>query len=103
MLMVHVWLVLTIALPAIQLDRDTVMLEDALLDTLGCELTNALNACLDALYARPPTSALALHAKPEPTLPIMLACFAQLDARHAPAQLSAPLARRDMNSQETAA
>lgn len=34
MLMVHVWLVLKIALPAILLDQDTAMLMDVLLDTL---------------------------------------------------------------------
>lgn len=102
MLMVHVWLVLTTALPAIQLEQDTVMLEDALLDTLDLELIDAHNACLDALFALLPISAHALHAKPELTLPMTAVCFARLDAHLAPAQLSAPLARKDMNSQETA-
>lgn len=100
--MVYVWLVLKIALPVIQLDQDTVMWVDAHLDTLAFGLISARNACLDALFALPPTSARALHAKPEPTLPMMSASFAQLAVHLAAAHLSAPLAQRDTNSQETA-
>lgn len=102
MLMVHVWLALKIALPAIRLDQDTVTWVDAHQDILGLELINAHNAFLDALFALPPTSAPALHARLEHTLPAMSASFAQLGARLAPAHLSAPLALRATNSQEAA-